>query len=146
MTDPIDSTTNSNQLIISGEAATHLRESGSWGTFLAIVGFVFIGLFVLIGLFASTIFAQLGTSAGISSVAFTVVYLCLGALYFFPTLYLYRFSIRIKEALQKRDSILLTDALESLKSFWKFMGILTAVILGLYVLVFLGGILGGALF
>jgi hypothetical protein len=146
MIDPIDSTPNNNQMTVSSESATYLRETGSWGNFLAIVGFIGVGLIVLLALFASSVFALMGANAGIPVGLISGIYLCIAALYFFPVLYLYKFSAKIKEALQKKDTVLLEGALENLKSLFKFMGITTAVMLGLYALIIVGTILGGALF
>lgn len=146
MTEPIDTPPSDGKLHISNESANYLRETGSWGNFLAIVGFCFVGLMVLVALFASTLLAALGTSAGISTGFLSVFYLAFAALYFFPVLYLYKFASTIKQALLKRDSILLATSLENLKSLFKFMGIMTAIMLGLYLLVLIGGVLGAALF
>src|SRR5262245_54328564 len=128
----IDDSLNTNQLTVSNEGATYLRESGTWGTFLAIIGFVSLGLFVLLALFASTIFATMGGQTGVPTGWISALYLCLALLYFFPVFYLYRFSARVKEAVRRKDSALLTGALESMKSLYKFLGIMTVVLLGFY--------------
>ena len=49
-------------LVVSPIALEHLNETGKWGKFLAIVGFCFIGLAIIGGLFAGTIFSMMGSS------------------------------------------------------------------------------------
>ncbi|WP_181163642.1 DUF5362 family protein [Pontibacter mangrovi] len=134
---------------ITPPSAHYLREIAKWGKFLAIVGFVGVGIMVLVGLFAGATMGMflpkesINSSAGmISGGFFTVFYLLFALLYFFPVLYLYRFSGKMQEALRLQDEELLTTSFSNLKSLFKFMGILTIIILGFYVLslvfVFLG--------
>ena len=73
----------------------------------------------------------------------TVLYLAFAALYFFPCLYLYRFSDKMKVALDAQDQVTLDESFLNLKSTFKFVGILMAVILGFYGLILLLAILGG---
>jgi heme/copper-type cytochrome/quinol oxidase subunit 2 len=74
----------------------------------------------------------------------TIIYLALAVIYFSLSLFLYRFSIRIKAAVREHNSAQLEDGLKNLKSYWKLAGILTVVVLSLYVLFFVFSILFGA--
>ena len=56
--------------------------------------------------------SEIGT---IGTGALTVFYLFFAAIYFFLSLYLYRFSIRIKAAVYEYNSALLEDGLKNLK-------------------------------
>ena len=97
-------------------------------------------------------FSGMDNSYGISNIStigtgtVTVFYLFLAAIYFFLSLYLYRFSIRIKAAVHEHNSTLLENGLKDLKSYWKLIGILTAVVLGIYLFFFLISLLFGAAF
>lgn len=128
-----------------------LAETGKWGRFLAILGFIGTGLMVLMGLFAGTIFSSIGSEfggnpfQGVMGVFMGFFYALFGLLYFFPSLYLYRFSDKIKKALIQRDSDVLASALENQKSLYKFMGIFCIITISLYVLVVFFGIIGGAI-
>ena len=82
------------------------------------------------------------TAMGTGSV--TIIYLALAIFYFSLSLFLYRFSKRIKPAVHEHNSTQLEDGLKNLKSYWKLAGILTAVELSLYVLFFVFSILFGA--
>ena len=62
----------------------------------------------------------------------TVVYLLFAVLYFFPVLYLYRFSVKMEEGLRAQNGDTVELAFQNLKSLFKFMGLFMAVILGFY--------------
>lgn len=139
----------SNDLSLTSGAKTFLNEAAGWTKFLSIVGFVFIGLMVIVGLFAGSFIsdmmeAQTGTSM-MSGAFLTVFYLLFAALYFFPVYYLFQFSSKMKAALAQQSSELLQQAFENLKSHYKFMGILMIVILGFYVIALAFAGLGAAM-
>jgi len=74
-----------------------------------------------------------------------VTYILMGAIYFVPAYYLRNYGRRIGQFLRNGSMMLAEAALEAQKSFWKFVGILTLVVMGLYVagivLVMVGGML-----
>ncbi|MCX2742198.1 DUF5362 family protein [Pontibacter anaerobius] len=127
---------------INPPSAGYLQEIAKWGKFLAIVGFVMIGFMVVAGLFAGAAMGSLffpqesvGGAAGIIGGGFfAFFYLLFALLYFFPVLYLYRFSGKMQDALRLQNEELLTTSFANLKSLFKFVGILTIVMLSFYVL------------
>lgn len=74
-----------------------------------------------------------------------MLYVLIGLIYFFPILYLFRFSNWTKKALMNKSSLDLSVALKNLKSHYKFIGILTIVIISLYILVIIGAVVFKAL-
>jgi hypothetical protein len=76
----------------------------------------------------------------------TGVYLVLALLYFFPVLYLYQFSKKMKEALQSKNDDVLATAFEKLKSHYKFIGVFTIIFISLYILMIVAAIVGGIAF
>lgn len=129
-------------------AKGYLLTSAKWGRFLAIVGFVFIGLFVVMAFTAGSLFATLGAMSpmggalqGAAGVAFTIYFLVIGGIWFFPTWYLFRFSTNAISALTNEGGSL-TDAFSNLKSAFKFWGILTIIVLSFYGLALLVMLLG----
>lgn len=133
------------QLSVTPTASGYLSETGKWAKFLAIVGFCFIGLIVLIGLFAGTAMSAFGGDAlPFPGFVFGLFYVLIGAIYFFPLYYLIRFATQVRTALVQRNTQLLETAFENLKSHYKFIGILMVIVLALYLLAFGGGILAGA--
>jgi hypothetical protein len=49
----------SNELIISKKSENYLNETERWTKFLSIVGFVLVGIMVIVALFASSIFSAI---------------------------------------------------------------------------------------
>lgn len=136
------------ELSVNNEIRNYLRETAKWGTFLAIVGFIWVGLMVL-GSLAMTFF--MGNMPGASDIPFPpalfgLFYLILAGVMVMPVLYLYRFSNKIKAALHSDDEVFLTEAFQNLKSLFKFYGIFTAIVIGLYALLIMGGIFAGTMF
>lgn len=139
-------------LTISDVAIVYLKETSKWAKFLAIMGFIATGLMVIFGFFSSTLMPliynqQIGMGMMPSSFSFifTVVYIAIGLLYFFPSLYLFKFSTKTKEAIHSLNEQTLTEALQNQKSVYKFWGIFTIIILALYALMLVFGVLGALL-
>ncbi|MEO1050546.1 MAG: DUF5362 family protein [Bacteroidota bacterium] len=140
----LDSTSSSGGgLSINGESKAHLDEIKKWVKFLSILGFIFVGFMVLIALFMGTVFSSLGADLPLPGILFTFMYLVIAALYFFPILYLFKFSSALKTALASDNEQALAEAFGNLKSHYKFIGILSIIVLGLYALGFFLGLLGG---
>ena len=140
----LDFDTNETGMVITHESREYLRESAKWGKFLAIVGFVFVGIIALLALFAGSMLGgAMGREMGFAGggIFITILYLGLAAVYFFPCLYLFNFSNKAKLALLTNSNAGMTEALKNLKSMFKFMGIFTIVILSLYAFIFVGSFL-----
>lgn len=135
-------------LTVLRSALPYLDESAKWGKFLGICGFVGSGLLVLFGLFFGTLLSFISPEEsfdqfkGLMGVGMAIIYSLIGIVYFFPSLYLYRFSIKTQKAIQIRDNEVLASAFENQKSLYKFMGILMVITLGIYAFIFLFSILG----
>lgn len=128
-------------------AVVFLKESAKWSKFLAIVGFVGIGLMILAGFFMMFGMSSLGASNNMpfSMAAFSLVYLILAAVYFFPVYYLYQYGAKTTLALRSKNQQLLTDGLGNLKSHHKFLGIFTLILISIYGLFFVFAIIAGIL-
>ena len=135
---------NRNELVLEIQAEVYLRETRKWTKFFAILGFIFIGLmvFMSIGMFAASNMMSAYTSVPMGGIA--VFYLLLIGVYFFPVYYLLQFSNKAKEALISRSSQTLTEAMKYIKSHYKFVGIMTIVMLALYPIIIIGAIAFGA--
>lgn len=132
-----------NTSFITGEVKSYLLETAKWGKFLAITGYVGIGLILLmaIGVMAMGSVSELVPGMGMNMGAFGLVYVVIAAFYFFPVYYLHQFSLKIREGLTSQDAESVTLAFQNLKSLFKFMGIFTIVILSIYALLLIGGVL-----
>lgn len=128
------------------EALNNLNETSKWTNFLAIMGFIFIGLMIVLGFFIGSIFSEMGENQPNMPFSGTVlgfIYLMMGLIYFFPVLYLYKFSTFTKKALMHQNTNDLNEAFKNLKSHYRFMGIITIVILSVYFFAFIIGIFIG---
>lgn len=131
---------------LSPEAIGYLKTAGKWGKFIAIMGFIGIGLMVLMGVVMGTVLNNIpGAPAGFPMAMFSGLYLVLAIINFFPTLYLYRFSSHIVNGLEANSPLDVTTAFSNLKSLLKFIGILIIVIIAIYLLIFIGAILAGSM-
>ncbi len=123
-------------LHINEASRRDLGEAARWAKFLAILGFIGVGIMVLTGLVAS---AMLGSLPGMDSEPFppailAFFYIAFALLYFLPILYLYRFAAHAQEAVRGSSTQELEVALANIKSHYKFIGILAVVLLGFYAL------------
>ena len=133
------------ELQVDPSSSNYLSETTKWSKFLAIVGFVMCTIFMIMGIMMAITFSTDMAGVGLYGAGFGIgiamVYIILGALYFFPCLYLLRFAIRMQTALRSNDQNSLVAGFANLKSCFKFMGILTIVILAFWVITFIFGII-----
>lgn len=123
------------KLIITNREKHHLNVTRKWAYFLSIIGFIFVGLFVLVAIFMGFLLPNLGQTTVLGSIpalAFSALYLVLGLIYFFPVFYLYRFSIELKVAIYEDIQEKLSSGLRNISLVFKFIGITTIVLLALY--------------
>lgn len=142
-------TSNLFDLQVDQQTHIYLNETARWGKFLSIVGFVMCGIIVLLAFFAGSILGAIGGQFGMmgamGGAGLTVMYLLIALLYFFPCLYLYNFSTKMKAALTTNDQLLLNTSFGNLKSCLKYWGILTIIILCFYALAIVFILIGGAM-
>jgi hypothetical protein len=119
----------------------HLRATRPWVKFLAILGFISVGLMFLGGLI---MMAALSSVRGVGATpAIGLLYWLFALLYIAPAIFLNRYATAIRELLQGGGAPPMEKALESQKSFWRYVGILTVVLLCIYALIFVIAILVG---
>jgi len=136
------------ELQIDQQSIGYLGETAKWAKFLSIMGFIACGFMLIAALFAGTLmatFSQMGGGYGAGSAmgmggAMAFVYIALALLYFFPCLYLFKFAGKMQFALRNNDQTTLNASFGQLKSCFKFLGILTIVILSIYVLAIVIGV------
>lgn len=132
---------------LNDQANKFLLEIAKWATFLAIVGFVTIGFMIILSFSIGTILSQVPeNNMGISPQFFSFFYLIFAGIYFIPVYYLFQFGSKTKKALINNDTDLLTFGLKKLKSHYKFLGIITIIMVGLNILFLIFGTLATSLF
>lgn len=139
-------------LSIDPVTKSHLAETARWARFLSIIGFIFLGIMILAGISISLFVGRpLDTYGGSNvfdafSVGMAFFYLFLAVLWFFPLLFLYRFASRMKTALNSNDQNALNIALQNLKICFRYVGIITIIVLALYALALVFAIVGVTVF
>jgi hypothetical protein len=139
------------QLIIDQTTKTFLHETAKWGKFLAIIGFVFCGFIVIVALFLffaggsiTSAFKGMNTALAGAATGFVgFIYLLLALIYYFPSKYLFDFSVYINQAIALEDQESLNYAFERMKSLYKFWAILMIVLLSFYALIIVFAVLVG---
>lgn len=147
----IDTNVSQNNTGISELSKTFILEAAKWAKFLSIVGFVMLGLGTLGGIVmiaGGAMVSSMSPFGGVQAaggVAFMgIVYLGVMLLYFFPTLYLFKFATKIKMGILNNDGVETDNGFENLKSMFKFMGILMIIVLSIYALMFVFMIIAAA--
>jgi len=132
-------------VIINREITGFLKETCKWGKFLAIIGYIGIGILLLAGLFLITGSDELALEEynNVPTNILGIVYLVIAFLYYFPVNYLYRFSAETRKGIDENNEERITLGFKNLKSIFHFMGILTIVMLGIYGLALLVMIAAG---
>jgi hypothetical protein len=130
---------------------SHFTSIAKWNRFLAIVGIVISFLVILLLLFGSAYFSYIFSSfggpnqptanAGDFFTVFIVVYIILIAVYLIPCFFRLSFSNKMLRAIANNDQQILNESLGHLKTFSKYWGIVTIIIITIYTLIFIFSIL-----
>ena len=121
------------EIVINFDIKRNLMETAQWSKFLAIICYIGMAFFVIIGLlmFVGIPFMQTKLQA-VPMYVFGIVYLIMAVIYYFPTTYMYRFAKHIKQGVLTDDEAVLSDGFNNLKKLYRFTGILTIAFLSLY--------------
>jgi len=126
---------------IEQDSLNYLNTTRKWTMFLAILGFIVVGLLVIIGIFTGFFLSAFKTASAprrFPEWLVFVMFLAFAVIYFFPILYLFRFSKYTSNAVRSLDKEELKKAFKNLKSYYVYIGIFTIVILVLYFVAFVG--------
>lgn len=129
-------------LIITEDIRSHIYETAKWAKFLSIIGFIGCVFIIIIALSLPAILSAMSAMGknpmvGVATGVLSAVYIIFALVYFYPSLMLFKYANSAKKAVLFLDQESLGEAMSKMKSFFKFFGILTIAILGLYAVVFL---------
>jgi len=136
----------------SAAMVSHLKGTGPWALFLAIMGFISGGFMLLSGVSSAAIIpfmsaigdqpSGLPSAFGSGIFAFTAVfYVVGGAIYGITSYYLVRYSQAIGRVTRTRTFESVEGALATQQKFWKIVGI-TTIILIVLTMLFMVAIVG----
>ncbi len=137
MQEPHDLLTN--ELEITDTLKSYLLDAAKWGRFLAVIGIISCLLMVAGAFYAGYYVSHLPSYSFGSSMgqAVTAFYIFFAVIWFYPCLFLYKFSVKLLLALKSSSQEYIESAFINLRSAFKFLGIVTIVILCLWLLSFL---------
>ena len=139
------------QLVVSSKSKSFLREISKWTFFFSILGFISIAVTLIGAILIATLYAPMlnmvSQQQGLPAIGLplAITYVVTALLYFMPVWYLFKFSRKMKSALATKNDDVLADAFENLKSHFKFLGVLTIIVISLYVLLIVFSIVAGSL-
>lgn len=114
----------------------HLRATKPWVRFISVMMFIMGGLVILAGFFMMFMPSMPGMRGAGFGFGIGIVYFLLGFLYIVPGYLLGQYASAINKLLLGGGDVAMEDALGSQKSFWRFVGILTLVLMCIYALIF----------
>ena len=130
------------KLEIDSAAKSSFLEMARWTKFLAILGYVIMGMVLVLGIFISVFMnsfyeAYGGTSplAALGSggpIIIMLVFTVITSIYIYPTYALMKYSSCIKAALTTDNKEQFNIAIRYLKNMFKYIGIFTIVLMALY--------------
>lgn len=138
-------------LIVTEDIRSYIYETSKWTKFLSIVGFVFTAFMVIAAFGVGAVVSSMGDAPqmapfrAIGGAGITIIYLLFALMYFYPSLLMYKYSGAAKNAVLYGDQPSLSVAMSKMKSIFKFWGIVTIILIAVYVLAIVFVIaLGGA--
>jgi amino acid transporter len=122
----------------------HLTGTKPWVRLMSVILFISVALMVLL----AGVLLLMPTPSPMGSgftLIIAVVYLGVGLLYLFPAYFLHQYASAIRNLEQGGGDVAMEEALRSQKSFWRFVGIATVVVIVLYILMIVFMIMGAAM-
>jgi hypothetical protein len=130
---------------VGKETLDNLNATRKWTMFLAIAGFIFLGLIIVLGLMTGaflTAFNSTGKAQVLPDSVLLAGFIGLTIIYFFPVLFLFRFSKHASNAVTNLDSREFFKAVRYLKRYFAYIGILLILIIAAYIA---GAVLAGTI-
>jgi len=143
---------NAQALEVTETAKKYLKTTSDWTRFFSIMGFIAVGFLGLISIVALLTLLVLSFVDDMPEEAYLffiggIIYLILAVAMLFPALYLSRFSQKTNAALLSNNANEIETAFKNLKSYWKFTGVMTIVVIALNIIVmpllFIAAIMNG---
>ncbi len=136
--------TNSGDFKTTQQMLDTMHTTRRWVRFLSIFGFVIAGILFVFFLF-QFIFIRSGVG-GINNLLMMIVFpVVLFFVYFFPSFLLSKYASSIGRFIKDASTITIENVLKCQKNFWKYVGILLLVTIGVYIIIMvvvLPGLLG----
>lgn len=132
----MDSNPEIRKIEIGQETLKHLNTLRKWTMFLAVSGFIFLGLIITLGLITGTFLTAFSNSDKMPGIPDALVYaafITVTLVIFFPILFLFRFSKHTAKAVLTHDRKEMHIAIKYLKRYFIYIGVLLIVIFSAYI-------------
>src|SRR4030042_1626424 len=136
----MDNSEEITKIEIGAETLKDLDRTRKWTMFLAILGFIGIGVLLIVGIFAGiflSVFNKGDTATSYPGWLVCIIIIAASVIYFFPMLYIFRFSKFLSGVAKTSDKEELKKAFKNLRLYFTYIGILVIVVLVIYVIAFL---------
>jgi len=139
-------------LEVDDSSKSNFLEMARWTKFLAIMGFIVMGIVVLAGIgMAAMVRSGLTAFGSYSAVlaalgpmGVVLLYLLIAAIYIYPIYALLKYSTGIKYAMNNNDKTRFNEAIRYLRNMFKYLGILMVIILCIYGFAIIVGIIAAS--
>lgn len=133
-------------ITLNRQSVESLTETRKWTTFFSILGFIFVGLMVILALVMALILPFLNEAGQMPypPILLSVIYLILGGIYLLPVIFLMRFGNLLKRALLSRSTEVFGEAMKNLALHFRTVGIMTIIFIALYILAIIAMVILGA--
>jgi hypothetical protein len=121
-----------NEFILQNEGKQHLESIAKWGRFLAVVGYVFVGIMLFVSIILLIMAAKFGPYMGVLA----AIYMIISMVYTIPINFLSKACSNLKVGLFKSNSSNFREGFRYFKLMYKFLGIFTVVLTALLILIF----------
>jgi MFS family permease len=137
----MDDTKELKKIELEEDSLRDIDTTRKWAMVIAIFGFIAIGLMLILGIVTGLFLSVFngGSIAGAARWGFLpgaiMIVFCI--IYFFPILYLYRFSKHAGIAVRNTDKNLMQKAIRYLRKYFVYIGILLIIVLVVYFVAFI---------
>ncbi len=135
------------EMQLTTSSKEYLESAGKWAFILGIIGFVMSGLMLIASIFVGIVFSAFspdefggafGGAMPLGGGTIAAIYVVLALIYGAFSYFLFNFGMKMRQANQKNDGGILEKSLHSLMLFFKIWGIMTIVLLGMYMILIFG--------
>lgn len=139
--------------LVSGAAIQQLAATKPWVRLLSVISFIGSG-FMLLGAGSLVLMGTIGSIAASGKsgsvlpasfgIGLAIAYALFAVIYLYPGVKLWKYASSIARLMQTQSEADLVDALDQQRGFWKFIGVMVTIIIGLYILAMVLMVIGVA--
>ncbi len=137
------------QLVVTENMRSYIYDIAKWARILGIVGFTLSAFMILIAMTIGPVMntnpeiaKMLGQLGNMNGATFTTVMIIYALAFSYPSFLMTRYAAKAKQGVLYADQESLDDGMSKLKSLFKYFGMLTLFVIGLYVITIFLSVLG----